>query len=370
MNDSVLLAQLIKSVIGLAVGILTLRLFFKKSVLMQVGIIVVVLVLILTNQTRISGMGYYSETVSLIISVVLTVFALYLINKSIKRPLSEAIENVVTLSKGNLNIELEQTNKQNELGTLNNSIALLLSNLQNVISEINQNVGNLLNASKQIKSTSQQLSQGANHQASSTEEVSSTMEQMQANISQNTDNAKETEQISLQSQTEIKLVKEKSEQATNASALINEKITIINDIAFQTNILALNAAVEAARAGEHGKGFAVVASEVRKLAEHSKLAAEEIVALSANAKDLSNEAGTSLSAIIPNIEKTASLVQEITGASIEQNTGAEQVNSAIQQLNQVAQSNASTSEELATTSEEMTSQAEQLKKSVSYFKLD
>ncbi len=165
-------------------------------------------------------------------------------------------------------------------------------------------------------------------------------------------------------------VKEKSEKATNANLLINDKIVIISDIALQTNILALNAAVEAARAGEHGKGFAVVADEVRKLAERSKLAAEEIVALSVNAKDLSDKASYSLSAIVPDIEKTVSLIKNITHASIEQSSGLRQVNSATQQLNQIAQQNAATSEELANTAEEMELQAEKLTKSVFYFKLD
>ncbi len=369
MNDSLLLTQLIKSLIGLAVGFVALRLFFKNSVLMRVGSIVVVLVMILTNQTRISVMGYYSEIVSLIIIIVLTVLALYLINLSIKKPLSEAIENVVSVSQGNLNIKLEQTNKQNELGVLNNSISKLLSNLQNVILEINQNIGNLLNASNQIKGTSKQLSQIANQQAVSTEEVSSTMEQMQANIHQNTDNSKATEQMAIKSQRGVTSVKNEAEKANKANSLINEKISVISDIAFQTNILALNAAVEAARAGEHGKGFAVVAAEVRKLAEHSKVAAEEIINLSNDSKESVANAGKSLFAIIPDIEKTASLVQEISSASVEQSSGAEQVNNAIQQLSQVAQQNAATSEELATTAEEMTIQAQQLKESVEYFKM-
>ncbi len=359
-------------VCSIPVVYIILRFIFKKSMLFVFSLYTsldMIFIYLLGNFVGSSNSVLFSILAILVNLIVGTLLFAYL-NKVMRVPLRNSIDKVKLLSQGNLTITLSKSQRTDELGELTNSLEVLLTNLQQIIQDINSNTDNLFNASKHIKYTSGQLSKGANHQASSTEEVSATMEQMQSNISQNTDNAKSTEKISLKSQKEMNFIKSKSEQSTQASSLINEKITIINDIAFQTNILALNAAVEAARAGEHGKGFAVVASEVRKLAERSKLASEEIVSLSTNAKALSYEAGESLSAIIPDIEKTASLVQEITSASIEQNTGAEQVNVAIQQLNQLAQQNASASDELLTTSDEMTLQAEQLKKSVSYFKLD
>ncbi|HPN22229.1 MAG TPA: methyl-accepting chemotaxis protein, partial [Tenuifilaceae bacterium] len=214
------------------------------------------------------------------------------------------------------------------------------------------------------------MSQGSNEQASSTEEVSSAMEQMVANIQQNTDNSQQAEKIALVGAESVKRGSGATFKSVESMKQIADKVKIIGDIAFQTNILALNAAVEAARAGEHGKGFAVVASEVRKLAERSRVAADEIDILTKNGVKEAEDAGRLLSDIVPEIEKTARLVQEIAAASLEQRSGAEQINNAIQQLNVVVQQNAAGSEELASSSEEMSSQAEQLSEAVAYFKLD
>ncbi len=249
------------------------------------------------------------------------------------------------------------------------SIVEMTMKLKEIVSSILSGADNMTSASQQISSSSQQLSQGANEQAASVEEVSSTMEEIVSNIEQNNENASQTQKISSTAYTGIKEVNDRSQQAVEANEKISEKINIINDIAFQTNILALNAAVEAARAGEHGKGFAVVAAEVRKLAENSKNAAGEIVSLSHNSLNITQEAGEKLAQMLPEIEKTNSLVQEISAASNEQTNGAGQVNSAIQQLNSVTQQNASASEELATSAEEMNSQAEQLKQIVEFFKI-
>jgi len=196
------------------------------------------------------------------------------------------------------------------------------------------------------------------------------MEEMTSNIQQNTDNAQETEKISTKAAESIRSGNEAAQNSVQSMKDIAEKISIINDIAFQTNILALNAAVEAARAGEHGKGFAVVASEVRKLAERSAEAASEIDEKSKSGVQISKQAGEQLQEVVPEIEKTSRLVQEITAASNEMTSGADQVNSAIQQLNQVTQQNAASSEELATSAEELSSQADQLKQVTSFFKLD
>jgi len=148
------------------------------------------------------------------------------------------------------------------------------------------------------------------------------------------------------------------------------KITIVQEIARQTDLLALNAAVEAARAGEHGKGFAVVASEVRKLAERSQTAAAEISALSGDTVKAAQDAGAMLARLVPDIKKTAQLVQEISAACREQDVGSSQINQAIQQLDKVGQQNSAASEQVSATAEELSSQAEQLQSTISYFKID
>jgi methyl-accepting chemotaxis protein len=223
-------------------------------------------------------------------------------------------------------------------------------------------------ASDQMQAVAQQISQGSNEQASSTEQISASMEEMASNIKQNSENAKQTELISVQASKDITEGNKAVSITVNAMKEIAEKISIVGQIAEKTDLLAINAAIEAARAGEQGKGFAVVASEVRKLAENSQAAAKQIDELSKSSVKVANESGALLVQIVPNIQKTAQLVQEISAASAEQNSGASQVNNAIMQLNQVTQQNASASEEMSASAEQLASQAEHLKELISFYK--
>lgn len=296
----------------------------------------------------------------------------YLISSSIVNSIIFIRERLTDLANGDL-IENKATldiNRNDEIGQMVKTTHELAEKFRSVLNEVQKGINYIANASDETFRTAESLSNSANQQAAGLEEVSSTMEQISANIEQNTQNAQQTEKVSTEANTSIKDVADKSQKAVEANEAIAEKINIINDIAFQTNILALNAAVEAARAGEHGKGFAVVAAEVRKLAERSKNAAEEIVNLAHTGLELSNEAGKVMHNTLPKIDNTFSLVQEITAASVEQNNGAVQVNGAIQQLNNATQQNATSSEKLSSSAEVLASRAKKLQSEIAYFKID
>lgn len=308
--------------------------------------------------------------IMVVVGVICALFLAIMVTRNIMNDVggepAEVARIANEVANGNLTLKFDNKNNKGIYG----AIVTMSDKLKEVIASVISGAGNIASATEQMSSTSQELSQGASEQASSVEEVSSSMEEMASNIQQNTDNAEQTDKIATSATQSIAKVSKASEESTVSIKNIAEKIGIINDIAFQTNILALNAAVEAARAGEHGKGFAVVAAEVRKLAERSKIAADEINVLAKNSVKVTEESAQLLNQIIPEIEKTAKLVQEISAASMEQSSGATQINNAIQQLNTITQQNAAASEELATSAEEMASQAEQLQEIISYFSVD
>jgi methyl-accepting chemotaxis protein len=246
----------------------------------------------------------------------------------------------------------------------------MVERLRSVVGNALIAADNVSSGSQQLSATSEQISQGATEQASAAEQASASMEEMAANIKQNADNAAQTEKISRQSAKDAELSGQAVNRAVDAMQTIAQKITIVQEIARQTDLLALNAAVEAARAGEHGRGFAVVASEVRKLAERSQVAATEIGAVSMDTVKAAQSAGDMLAALVPNIRKTAELVSEISAACREQDIGASQINEAIQQLDEVTQQNASASEQMTATSEALAGQAEELQASIAFFRTD
>jgi methyl-accepting chemotaxis protein len=305
--------------------------------------------------------------VGLIVALIFSIMLGYSISHSIAKPVRQGVLFAEQISKGNLDVELK-IDQSDEIGMLAGALEEMKSRLREVIIAIQNTSDNIADASGQMSTTAQSVSQGSTEQASAAEEISASMEQMSASISQNTSNAQRTEKIAEDATHRIKDGGDKVVVVLNAIKEIAEKITIIGDIAYQTNILSLNAAVEAARAGEHGRGFAVVADEVKKLAERSQIASTEIDKVSKSGVNLAEQAGILFSQIVPQIENTLKLVQEITASSLEQNAGAEQVNDAIQQFNQVIQQNAASAEEMATSSQELSSQAQHLKDIISFFR--
>jgi len=304
-----------------------------------------------------------------VIAILISVFTAIFLTRGIVRPLNEAVAVANSLASGDLTITVESKSKD-ETGVMMAAIATMVDKLKQVVGDVMSASDNVASGSQELSATAQQLSQGATEQAASAEEISSSMEEMTSSIRQNSDNSAQTEKIAIKSAVDAKEGGKAVTETVSAMKEIATKISIIEEIARQTNLLALNAAIEAARAGEHGKGFAVVASEVRKLAERSQAAAGEISTLSTRSVQVAETAGEMLNKMVPDIQRTSELVQEISASSKEQDTGAEQISKAIQQLDSVIQQNASASEEMASTSEELSSQAEQLKDTISFFRID
>jgi len=281
--------------------------------------------------------------------------------------LRQVAKVATSISQGDLTVEAKALSEKDMLG---NALVEMLDNLRKTVNEVAAAAGNVASGSEQMSSTSQQLSQGATEQASAAEESTSSMEEMASSVQQNADNARQTDKIATKAAEDAHSGGKAVSETVEAMKEVAQKISIIEEIARKTDLLALNAAVEAARAGDHGKGFAVVASEVRKLAERSQIAAADISELTLRGVRTAEGAGELLNKLVPDIRKTAELVREIAAASMEQSTGAAQVNKAMQQLDQVIQQNASASEEMSAAAEELSGQAELLQSAVAFFKVD
>jgi methyl-accepting chemotaxis protein len=300
--------------------------------------------------------------------LILGLFMIYFLSNSIAKPIIQGIEIAEKVAGGDLTVKMLESHRNDEVGRLSNALNYMTDNLNQLIGKIIDTTNSIGNASSKLTTKALDLAEGANEQASSAEEVSSSMQQMHANIEQNTENSRQTETISAKAAIDVEQSNKKTKESADHIEEITNKISIIKDIAFQTNILALNAAVEAARAGQEGRGFAVVAAEVRKLAERSQTAAQEITGASFVAIESSQQATQLMDLITPQIENTAKLIKEISTASVEQVTGVEQINLALQELNQVTQRNAYNADEINTAAKELQHLSQLLTEASSHFK--
>lgn len=361
------------NVVGILAGVLSIRYYYKGSIFYTIGMFWLGTLVLMYDVTKLGDMlpNLFPVYLNVPLVLIVVILCFRFVSQRLVNPLNENIKSLKEIGKGNLRVSINSNylQRQDELGYLSSAVKDVSQKLHELIDAVTEVSEEIEKQGEYLSSSSALLSQSVNLQASSIEEISSTMEEIVSSIQHNADNSKETESIVINANQSLEEGNKSTNIALDSMKEIAEKISIINDIAFQTNILALNAAVEAARAGDHGKGFAVVAAEVRRLAERSSKAANDIISVSHKGSHISVQARELMNKNLPEIRKSSKLIQEISAASQEQKIGSMQVNESVQQLNSITQQNAASAEELASNAELLTEKSKQLRDLISFFRV-
>lgn len=370
--DPVIKNSILSLVIAFPIALICIRIMFKGSIMFKVTFTWVISLLFIASNARIATgrPDLYPYHISLIVAILVIFLVGFYAYKVIRVPLKKSISDLEKVATGDLTVHIEEATKarNDEMGIIATSISKLTGNFEEIIGGVQKSFQNISIMSENIKNASSNMAQVSALQAGNLEEISTSMEEMVETITNSNENAQETFRNTVETNESLKVGSESVMKALNYLNEIAEKIKVINDIAYQTNILSLNAGVEAARAGESGRGFAVVAQEVRNLSNQSKDAAVEIDSVSSEGSSFSNEAMLLLKEIVPKMEKTALLVEKIVSASEEQNAGVSMINNAIQELNSSTQQNATDAEEMAQSAISLSEEAEHLNQLINFFK--